>query len=68
MKIEETACLTCNRVGTLYIEVKLVAKPIGSFSLAGAQMKVTAESKPFLLCSVCDFERIGEFDGDHVVF
>ena len=70
MKIEETPCPTCNRVGTLYVEVKLVAKPIGSFSLAGAQTKVTAESKPFLLCSVCHFTKMGKFseDGYHVEF
>ena len=40
-------------------ELRLVAQPIGSFSLAGAQMKVSAREVPHLVCSTdgCGFTK-----------
>lgn len=66
MKLDTTPCPDCGATGTLTIDVKLVANPIGSFSLAGAQLKVS----PVLSCTAtgCGFEQVGDFDGRHAVF
>lgn len=68
MKLDTTPCPNCEATGTLAIDVKLVANPLGSHSLAGAQLKVSARERPVLSCSACDFELAGEFDGQHAVF
>lgn len=67
--INRTPCLNCNKVGSLSIEIKLVTKPLGTFSLSGAQMKTTGRMLPVIMCSECGFVLVGEFDGDsHAVF
>jgi hypothetical protein len=48
--------------------MQLAAKPIGSFSLAGAQMKVSAVQVPVLACSRCDNFVPGRIEGDQAVF
>jgi hypothetical protein len=50
-------CPQCENVGTLYIGTVLQAKPIGSFSLAGNQMKVSANAVPGIRCSSCSFVK-----------
>ena len=50
-------CPGCDNVGTLYIGTVLQAKPIGSFSLAGNQMKVSAQRIPAIRCSFCSFRE-----------
>lgn len=70
MKLDTTPCPDCEATGTLTINIKLVASPLGSHSLAGAQVKVSARERPVLSCttSSCDFELVGEVDGQHAVF
>lgn len=63
--ITRTACPKCKVVGGLRMETKLFSNEIGAFSVAGAQMKVTGEYKPVLLCSNCNLNFPGRFDGEH---
>lgn len=60
-KIDETPCPACGSK-SLRIEERLTTKPIGSFSLAGVQMKVSAVSKPWLVCGTCGIEAEGKRD------
>lgn len=71
MNVAAAPCPVCAAApGCLTVTVRLVAKPLGSFSLAGAQVKVSAEECPVLHCSACGLEVVGRFDGDrhHAVF
>ena len=62
-------CPGCYAKGTLKIISRLQAKPIGEFSLAGNQMKVSAREVPVLVCRACEHEVVGRFEDDgHVVF
>ncbi|HEX5522788.1 MAG TPA: hypothetical protein VFX53_05040 [Pedococcus sp.] len=47
--VPDVPCPSCDQ-STLDVEWRLVAKPLGSFSLAGQQMKVSAVETPFLVC------------------
>lgn len=68
--VEESRCPSCGEPGTLSLGSALVAKPIGTFSLAGAGMKVSAVLRPTLSCSACGLHRTGllDPDGKHVWF
>lgn len=68
--VDESPCPSCGATGTLALDEVLSANPIGSFSLAGAQMKVTAKAKPRLTWSVCGLSLLGEYDTDgrHATF
>jgi hypothetical protein len=71
--ISGSKCPNCDAgPGTLSIEPGsgLQVMPIGSFSLAGAQMKFSARATPVLCCSACGLRRDGRYDGDgrHVTF
>lgn len=67
--ITRTACPTCGMIGYLTITTRFIARPIGEFSLAGAQMKFSGAMKPVLKCSNCTFDLVGDWDGDsHAVF
>lgn len=71
MKLDEATCPECGAgPGVLSIKITLVAKPLGSHSLSGAQMKVSANEVPILVCRECDLALAGWFDGDraHVAF
>lgn len=50
------------------LTVRLWAQPLGSFSLAGQQMKVSARERPVFSCTACDLCLVGEFEDDHAVF
>lgn len=50
-----TPCPACGSE-TLHIEHRLRSKPIGSFSVAGAQPKVVVEYWPWLVCGSCGIE------------
>ncbi len=69
-KIElDRPCPRCAESGGLRIELRLVAKPIGSFSLSGAQMKFSVQERVALVCGRCGLDLLGEFDDSaHVVF
>jgi len=69
MRPEDVSCPKCQAPpGSLSVEFKLAAKPLGTWSLAGAQTKVAAEWRPVLACSDCDFFRVGSYDGHHATF
>jgi hypothetical protein len=68
---EKSPCPRCDaEPGTLSVSFELVGNPLGSFSLPGMQMKVTARTRPVLRCSACPLEVVGELDADgrHVTF
>jgi len=67
--ITRTGCPECSVVGYLYLTSRFIAKPIGEFSLAGAQMKVSGTMKPVLKCHNCSLDIVGEYDDDnHATF
>lgn len=55
MSPEDTPCPGCG-VNALRIEMRLISKPIGSFSLAGVAMKTVAQGWPYLVCDNCKIE------------
>lgn len=67
---QESNCPACDQHGSLVIETHIVANPLGTFSIAGAQMKVTARERLVLRCSACGLEITGECDEDgrHATF
>lgn len=52
-------CPSCGE-DALRIEFRLRCKPIGSFSLTGAQMKLSAQEWPWLVCDSCGIEAEGK--------
>lgn len=56
-------CPECGTVGTVALRPAMVAKPLGSFSLAGVQMKVSAWRGWELACSACPFRVLGQVEG-----
>ncbi len=68
---DESLCPACGAgPGTLSIGEQLQARPFGSYSLAGAQLKVAAVAVPVLACSACGLRITGRYDGDgrHATF
>lgn len=67
---DKSPCPRCAETGTLSVASELVANPLGSFSVPGMQMKVTARDRPVLRCSACGLAHVGDWDPDgrHVVF
>lgn len=55
----EQSCPQCGFAG-LVIEWRLTSKPLGSFSLAGSQMKVSATELPWIKCPACGVEAEGK--------
>jgi len=57
----ETPCPLCHKL-SLWLSYKLVAKPIGEFSLSGQQMKFSCVQYPILTCTTagCDFRARGQ--------
>lgn len=68
MAQERLACPWCAETGFLFISTKLVAKPLGTWSLAGGQWKTVASDVPVLVCGACQTETDGEVDGGDVHF
>ena len=58
-KVEETPCPACGAMA-LRIEERLTAAEIGTFSLAGQAMKVSASLVPWLVCDGCGIEAKGK--------
>ena len=56
-----TPCPLCGEK-SLTLSYQLYAKPIGSFSLSGQQMKFSAIRYPIVTCKTegCEFRAIGE--------
>lgn len=61
------ACPDCGQTGGLTIGTRLVARPLGTWSLAGAQMKTSARTMAELACSRCGMSRVGRIEGNHFV-
>jgi hypothetical protein len=59
-------CGASSRTDSTAFEIRktLVASPIGSFSLAGAQMKVSAREVLVLQCAHCGWHVIGHLEVD----
>jgi hypothetical protein len=60
-ELEHGPCPMCHRIGTARVARIFVAKPIGSFSLAGQQMKTTGSFVAVLSCTGC--EQTARLDG-----
>ena len=67
MKINNTPCPWCGS-RTLHIGDELQAKPVGTFSLSGAQFKVSAYTFPVLTCQSCDLSVDGTYIEGEAVF
>lgn len=59
--VSTTACPACGEQ-RLEIEYRLEAKPLGSYSLAGHQVKVAASGWPWLVCRNCGVEARGKWE------
>lgn len=53
--------------GIMEIVEEIVAKPLGTFSIAGNQMKVSAYTQLRLVCRACDWSTPGWIEGGHFV-
>jgi hypothetical protein len=64
-RLARVECPGCHGVGTLALEYLLVAKPFGTYSLAGAQPKVAAYEWPYLVCAAegCGFAKAAKKEG-----
>lgn len=63
MEIKEypdVQCVYCKGFG-IRIETRLEAKPIGTYSIAGAQDKVVAQEWPYAVCLSCGHESRGKW-------
>lgn len=52
----------------LWLDLIMFAKTIGTFSLAGAQIKVPAQTVPRLTCQACNWNLIGKIEDNQAVF
>jgi len=55
-------CPQCGGESTVEVERGLRARPLGSHSLAGAQMKVSAREVAVATCTNCDLHLIGHLE------
>lgn len=46
----------------LTIKLLLKSKPIGTFGIAGAQMKVVASEQPYVVCPTCKWKTEADLD------
>ena len=53
-ELEAATCTRCGTQGGLKVEYRLEARPTGSFSLSGNQMKFSAVEWPWLICMNCN--------------
>lgn len=59
-KLRTIACPACGTVGSIKLGSVLVARPLGTWSLAGAQDKANTVETPALVCTVgmCHFHKL----------
>lgn len=55
-------CPKCGGEDTVEVRRGFVAKPLGTFSLAGAQMKVSAHEVAIATCTECDLHLTGHLE------
>jgi len=73
VKPHDISCPKCHAPpGSLVVTIDWWASPLGTWSLAGVQLKTPMRRRPHLTCTnlACDLDVWGEFDGDdrHVTF
>lgn len=56
-------CPKCGTENTVEVRRGLQARPIGSFSLAGNQMKFSAREVAIATCTACDLHLVGHLEG-----
>jgi hypothetical protein len=58
-------CPSCGTENSIEVSLVLAAKPLGTWSLAGAQMKTVAEHTAMAVCAAagCDFMVSGHLEG-----
>lgn len=67
--VEESRCPKCGAPpGSLELGEVIVPRPIGTFSLSGSTMKVSAHAAPVLRCTGCGLHIVGRYNGRHVEF
>jgi hypothetical protein len=69
--IDQSSCPKCGAgPGTLTLSKGMQALPIGTWSLAGVQLKTSAIEVPVVDCSACGLHVVGSYDPDgrHVTF
>lgn len=68
--LSKVLCPKCTYPGGLSLHLELVATPIGTFSLAGAVMKFSANEVPVLSCSLsdCHLVLVGRIEDGYAVF
>lgn len=68
--LETVLCPKCTYPGGLVLEKRLIAKPVGSFPLAGNQMKLSAVLAPVLKCTLpgCGMVLVGRIERGYAVF
>lgn len=54
--LSDQPCPDCGEK-ELGLESRLVVKPFGTYSLAGAQPKLAATATAFIVCGGCGFEK-----------
>lgn len=59
--LDQIPCPTCKKT-TLRIVFRLVAKNLGTHSLAGEQLKLAAEGVPHIQCTECGYEQAAKPD------
>jgi len=65
----DVLCPNCLDKGGLHISTAFQARPIGTYSLAGGQLKFSLVEVPQLSCTLCDWTTIGSWDGPgHAIF
>ncbi len=57
--LSEVPCKACGKCA-LRIEERFEAKPIGTWSLAGVQTKLTGTMWPWMVCDACGRESRGK--------
>ena len=71
-RLKQMACPTCERSGGLSIRQREVTRPsrLGSYSLAGVQLKLSAriENRPVLECDDGGLISVGDWEGNAVAF
>lgn len=70
-RLDGMACPKCgHEPPTLRVVSRIYTEPLGTFSVAGQQMKVIGAALPTMVCGACDFALAGRntADGKHVEF
>lgn len=55
-------CPDCGTKNSIVITPGIVCRPLGTFSLAGTQMKVSAHTVAIADCTVCDLHVLGHLE------